>query len=128
MPRVVPTLWSGLRLMCPNCHQGKLYTGLKRNRVCSSCDVLFERLEEGDFLVTVVVSYSVTAVLIAAFVFLLNFLAPSLDIYLQLVLSLALGLGFALATYRNVKGVAIALLHLTFGLTKAGEARVQRDG
>lgn len=119
MSRIAQTLWTGLRLRCPDCGVGRLYTGLRRHKSCTSCGALFERSEEGDFLVTVVVSYSITAVLIAAFVFLLNWLAPELDIYLQVSLSLALGLGFVFATYRNVKGLSVALLHLTFGLSRS---------
>lgn len=116
MPRIVHTLWTGLRLRCPDCGEGRLYTGLRRHTRCVACGVLFERSEEGDFLVTVVVSYSIAAVFVAAFVFLLNWLVPGLDIYLQVALSVALGLGFVVATYRNVKGLSVALLHLTFGL------------
>lgn len=128
MSRVAQTLWTGLRLRCPCCGEGRLYTGLRRHSRCESCGALFERSEEGDFLVTVVVSYSVTAVLIAAFVFIVNWLAHELDLYIQVALSLALGLGFALATYRNIKGLSVALLHLTFGLTRQGaSAHDRRD-
>ena len=64
---------------------------------------------------------------VAAFVFLLNWLVPGLDIYLQVALSVALGLGFVVATYRNVKGLSVALLHLTFGLRRRTGTREERD-
>lgn len=119
MARVARTLWAGARLVCPNCQSGRIYNGLKKNAACPSCDAVFERPDEGDFLVTVVASYSITAVMIAAFVFILNYAVPGLDIYVQIWLGLFIGLGFSLLTYRNLKGLAVALLYLTFGLRRS---------
>ncbi|MBK9746996.1 MAG: DUF983 domain-containing protein [Chloroflexi bacterium] len=41
-------LWVTFRLRCPNCEQGKIFTGLfKHNKVCPVCGVRFER-EDGE--------------------------------------------------------------------------------
>lgn len=112
-------LWNGFRLYCPRCEQGKIFEGLKRRRTCSVCRVVFERPEQGDFLVTVVFVYATTAVLISLLVFLVNYTVPGLDVTFQIVLFLLLGVGFALATYRNFKGLSVGLMYVTFGLERA---------
>lgn len=115
----VRALWHGLRLVCPSCEAGRIYNGFKRLPTCDSCGVRYERVEEGEFLVTVVLVYSITAVMISGLVFVFNYLFPSLELSTQLALCLLIGLAFSLATYRNFKGLAIGLLHLTFGLKPA---------
>lgn len=114
--KVWKTLWTGLRLACPNCGVGRIYTGFRPHKKCTHCGVAFERTGEGDFLVTVVAAYGVTAVLLAALVFALNVAFPGLPVELQLGLCLAAGAGVLLVGFRHLKGVSVALVHLTFGL------------
>lgn len=116
-------LWHGMRLICPQCETGRMYDGMKRRAACDSCGVVFERSEEGDFLVTVVTVYSTTAVLIAALVFFINYTFPGMNLAWQIGICLAFGLGFSLSLYRNFKGLSIGLLYLTFGLKKPVHAQ-----
>lgn len=114
--RVLPTLWTGFRLRCPSCRHGRIYHGFRANSSCSSCGVEFQSSDEGHFLVTVVAAYSITAVLLAAFVFALNVVYPEMTILLQIVICLLFASVFLLLSYRHFKGVSVALIHLTFGL------------
>jgi len=110
------TLWTGFRLRCPNCTSGRIFSGLRMNKMCQNCGVYFERPAEGDFLVTIVMVYATTAVLIAGLVFLINMYLPHVSVAAQMIFCLVFGLALSLASHRHWKGFSIALIHLTFGL------------
>ena len=40
-PKVIPTLWRGLRKRCPHCGEGHLYAGWSELQRCSSCGLVF---------------------------------------------------------------------------------------
>lgn len=114
-----PSIWRGLvdgfRLLCPVCRKGRLYEGFrKRLDHCPECGVRFERPEEGDFLVSVVLAYSLTAVLVCALVFILNFSFEAVPLWTQLVVTGIFSTTFLLIFYRNLRGVAIAAIFLAF--------------
>lgn len=124
---ILRSLWSGTRLVCPNCQGGRIYNGWRRNPTCPACGVRFERSEEGDFLITVVTVYSTTAVLISALIFIINLTAPDMALSTQITLCLVVALSFSLLTYRNFKGLAVGLLYLTFGLKPKAEGHQAED-
>src|SRR4051794_15743536 len=55
-----------LRLRCPRCGQGKLFSGwFTMPSECSSCGLIFQR-EPGFFLGSIYVNYGLTAVIVTA--------------------------------------------------------------
>lgn len=115
--RVARALWEGVRLICPACHTGRIYASFaKRNDRCPHCNVVFERGAEGDFLVTTVAAYSITAVFIAIWVFILNYLFHDIPLVTQLWTIGIASVAFLVLFYRNIKGLAIGAIYLVFGL------------
>lgn len=107
--------WEGMRLRCPACGQGRIFrTFSAMNSECPHCGVVFER-EEGDFLGAMVVAYSITAVLIAAGILIVEVLTD-LDATAHAVIWSVLAALFLILTYRNMKGIWIGILHVMMGL------------
>ncbi len=111
--------WTGMRLTCPSCRQGRIYRSWTRiNPSCPRCGVVFER-EEGDFVGAMLLSYSFTAVLICIGIYAVEVwtdLAPMA----HAALWTALGTAFLVGTYRNMKGMWIGILHTMVGLKRSG--------
>lgn len=108
--------WAGLRLRCPSCGVGKIYAGLTRmNPRCSRCGVIFER-DEGDFLGAICIAYSVTAVLVAVGIYLLE-IFTDLNPYGHLLIWSLFAALFLWIGYRHMKGLWIGILHVMIGLT-----------
>lgn len=115
MPDMLRYAWTGLRLKCPACGNGRIYRSLTvMNPACPACGVVFER-EEGDFVGAVVVAYSVTAVVVAAGVYAVEVLAD-LDPMLHVLLWSLVAALFLIFTYRNMKGIWLGILHAMVGL------------
>jgi uncharacterized protein (DUF983 family) len=107
--------WIGLQLRCPACGRGRIYRSLTAMHPhCPACGVVFER-EEGDFLGAMVVAYSITAVLVAVGVFVVELFAD-LDPMGHILLWSTVSTGFLLCTYRNMKGIWLGILHVMVGL------------
>jgi len=105
----------GMTLRCPACGEGRIYRNLtEMNRSCSQCGVVFER-EEGDFVGAMLVAYSITAVVIAAGVYLVE-VYTSLDAMVHVLLWSAVATLFLVFTYRNMKGIWLGILHAMIGL------------
>ncbi len=67
----------GLRLRCPRCGDGRLYTTFFRmNRTCSVCGLSFYR-ESGYYVGAMMINYGITAFLVLV-VYLLSRLAPEM--------------------------------------------------
>lgn len=108
----------GFRLICPACGQGRIFKDLSHlNKECPNCGVLFEP-NAGDFLGAMVVAYSVTAVLVAAGVYILEQLVD-IDAMVHVVVWSIFTLLFLLFTYRNWKGMWIGILHAMVPLKQA---------
>ncbi|HEX6961486.1 MAG TPA: DUF983 domain-containing protein [Lacipirellula sp.] len=66
-------LWRGLRLKCPKCGQGRIFRGwFTMNERCSECGRLFERAP-GYLLGSIYMNYGLTAALMMAGYFILDF-------------------------------------------------------
>lgn len=108
--RILAGIWDGIRLRCPSCGEGQIYSrGFQTNRQCSQCGAPFERPGEGDFLMALIFAYSVAGIAMLTVIFLLN-RYTDLDITIQLLITLPLGALVVLLTFRSVKGAWIALL------------------
>lgn len=107
--------WIGMGLHCPACGRGFTSTGLLRMEAsCSVCGAVFER-EEGDFLGSMVVAYSVTAVLVAVGVFAVE-AATDLGATAHIILWSGAAGAFLLLTYRHMRGIWLGILHAMSGL------------
>lgn len=117
MWEMVRAAWTGMRLTCPACGQGRIYRSLQQmNPECPHCGVRFER-EEGDFLGAMVIAYSITAMLVAAGVFIL-LLLTDMSATAHIILWSTAATLFLVTTYRNMKGIWIGILHVMVGLKR----------
>lgn len=57
-PNTAELIGRALRLRCPNCGVGRVYSGLKQNDGCTHCHYRYER-EYGYFLGALIVTYAV---------------------------------------------------------------------
>ncbi len=100
-------LGRAMRLRCPVCGQGRLFTRMTMRAQCTHCGFRFER-EPGYFTNTAVVNYAVAALPIFFIVAPLAYLRPH-----SLVLPIALGFFFAIALpilcFRHVRSLWLAV-------------------
>jgi uncharacterized protein (DUF983 family) len=76
-PEFKAAIGRGLRLRCPRCSEGRLYTTFFRmNRTCSVCGLGFYR-ESGYYVGAMMINYGITAFLVLV-VYLLSRLAPEM--------------------------------------------------
>lgn len=107
--------WRGMLNRCPACRRGRIFRNLfTMHASCPNCGVVFER-EEGDFVGAMVVAYSITAVLVAVGVMIVE-MVVHLDVMLHVLLWGGFTVAFLLLTYRNMKGIWLGILHAMMGL------------
>ena len=104
--------WRGLRLKCPVCGEGRLFASyFVMNRNCAVCGVGFAR-EHGQWVGSLDINTLLTAVVLMAFV---GF-GPLWSLTTSLVVYCSAAVVFPLLTFRPVRGLWTAIVHLTGGV------------
>lgn len=107
-------MWDGMRLVCPNCRKGAIYRAMEMNARCPSCDIAFQP-NPGDFTGAMTVAYSVTSVLVAIGVFILESMT-NLPLMTHVIIWGIFSVAFLILCYRNLKGIWIGILYAMTGL------------
>ncbi|MAS32502.1 MAG: DUF983 domain-containing protein [Anaerolineaceae bacterium] len=109
----------GAKLRCPNCEQGRMFSGLfQMNPTCLVCGVRFERSSGeslGGMMVNLVVAELLTIVGFFASYFALG--SPA-DMTPLIIFWLVFDILFVLGFYRPARGMWVAITYLTSGLRK----------
>lgn len=109
----------GAKLRCPNCEQGRMFSGLfQMNPTCPVCGVRFERSSGeslGGMMVNLVVAELLTIVGFFASYFVLG--SPA-DMTPLIIFWLVFDILFVLGFYRPARGMWVAITYLTSGLRK----------
>jgi len=101
---------TALRLRCPHCHEGKLFTGLlTMNDACPKCGMKLEP-EPGFYLGSVYSNYAVT-VLITTASFVLLVFAAGFDKDLVLWSCVAFSVLFPLWFFRYARSIWLSLMY-----------------
>jgi len=104
--------WRGLKLRCPVCGEGPLFKSyFVMNRHCAVCGVGFAR-EHGQWVGSLDINTLLTAVVLMAFV---GF-GPLWSLRTSLVVYCSAAVIFPLLTFRPVRGLWTAIVHLTGGV------------
>ncbi len=103
-----PTLVRGLRLRCPRCGVGRLFSGLFRmNDACAACGASFTR-EQGFYLGSIYINYAATVILTGS-LYALLVLALGLSHEAALAACLAAAVLFPVAFFRWARSLLLAL-------------------
>jgi uncharacterized protein (DUF983 family) len=120
MPRrsvryVLDKLLLGLRLRCPNCGQGQMFTGLfKMEKTCPYCHVRYERLS-GESIGGMFINLGLAEVLsIGGFFISQALFDPPLPF--QMIFWVAFNILFVLLFYRHSRALWVAISYLTHGV------------
>jgi uncharacterized protein (DUF983 family) len=104
--------WRGLRLKCPVCGEGRLFSSyFVMNRNCAVCGVGFAR-EHGQWVGSLDINTLLTAVVLMAFV---GF-GPLWSLRTSLIVYCSAAVIFPILTFRPVRGLWTAIVHLTGGV------------
>lgn len=108
----------GAKLRCPNCEQGRMFSGLfQMNPTCPVCGVRFER-SSGESLGGMMVNLVVAELLTIVGFFVSYFaLGSPADMTPLIVFWLVFDILFVLGFYRPARGMWVAVTYLTSGLT-----------
>jgi uncharacterized protein (DUF983 family) len=99
-------LLAGLRGRCPNCGEGRLFSGfLQVSPACSTCGYDLAKADSGDGPAVFVI---LIAGFLCAFAMLFTEIAFSPPIWVHIVIFLPLTLGVCLGLLRPLKGVMLA--------------------
>jgi len=116
-------LKTGARLRCPNCEEGRLFSGLfQMHIICPVCQVRFERSSGeslGGMMINLVVAELLTIFGFFGSYFLLG--SPA-DMTPLLIFWLLFDVLFVLGFYRPARGLWVAVTYLTSGLKVDDEA------
>jgi uncharacterized protein (DUF983 family) len=110
-------LWVGARLRCPNCEEGRMFSGIfHMHPTCPVCGVRFER-SSGESLGGMMLNL-VAAELLTVGGFFGSYIAlgSPTDMTPLIVFWLLFDLLFVLAFYRPARGIWTAVTYLTSGL------------
>jgi uncharacterized protein (DUF983 family) len=109
-----------LRLRCPNCGQGHIFTGLfKKNDVCPVCGVRFER-ESGESVGGMYINLALAELITIGGFFIVNalFKPPFLP---HLIFWAVFNVVFVALFYRHARSLWIGTTYLTGGVYKDPE-------
>lgn len=123
LSQVVHKLWVGTALRCPNCEQGRMFTGLlAMNKQCSVCGVRFER-QSGESVGGMYINLGLAELTAIPGFFLIDalFHPPFVP---HLLFWLVYTLVFCLLFYRHARGMWVSISYLT-GSVKTDEAHEQ---
>ncbi len=120
--RIGHMLLRGVRLRCPRCGDGRLFTGFftMRDR-CSQCGYAFER-EQGYFVGAIYINYGATAVLGMAGFFVLDAYA-GMTLTEQLVVWVTFAGVFPLWFFRYSRSLWLSLDYVLTAGKPAGQGR-----
>jgi uncharacterized protein (DUF983 family) len=109
--RITTILLRGIRLQCPRCGRGRLFSGLfTMHERCAACGLVFER-EQGYFVGAIYVNYAVTVgITIAGFFLLESVFAPMLTT--QIVLWSVFGIAFPLFFFRYSRSLWLSVEYM----------------
>jgi uncharacterized protein (DUF983 family) len=119
--RRIQVWWRTLRLHCPNCGQGRIFTGLfKMNEVCPVCGVRFER-ESGESVGGMYINLALAELITIGGFFIVNalFKPPFVP---HLIFWVVFNVAFVALFYRHARSLWIGTTYLTGGVRK------DRDG
>lgn len=108
-------LWRTLRLRCPNCGEGRIFTGLFRmNETCPVCGVRFER-ESGESVGGMYINLGLAELLTIGGFFLVNalFAPPFVP---HLIFWVVFNIVFIALFYRHARSLWIGTSYLTGGV------------
>lgn len=112
---MLKTLWRGLILRCPNCGEGHMSSGLFQIRpTCPVCGVRFER-KTGESTGASIIMLSILPIPALALAFVL--LALDQTIWVAIGIPALLIVVLSVVGYRHMRGLWIAVVALTDGLT-----------
>jgi uncharacterized protein (DUF983 family) len=104
-------LWDGLRLHCPACHEGKMFSSYFTMRaVCARCGVRYER-EQGEYIMAMYVNLLIAEALFVGGYFLSDYLFD-LGMWTQFAIWAPFNLLFVVLFYPRSKGLWAACLYL----------------
>ena len=107
-PKLIPTLWRGLRKRCPHCGKGHLYAGWSELDRCSTCGLVFVPKPGDTWFFTIVGDRLPLGVMIVVIYFGVVRSRPVLGFILLAVLG-----ALVLWTAPNRWGAGIALHYLS---------------
>lgn len=112
---VIHKIWMGLRIRCPNCEKGHMFSGLFTiNETCPNCDVRFER-REGESIGGTMINLVVAEVLsIGGFFISEALFHPPTAV--QLTFWVLFNIVFILLFYRHARGAWVGVAYLTGGV------------
>jgi uncharacterized protein (DUF983 family) len=89
-----------LHLRCPRCRRGLVFRGrFAMNNLCPACGLKFER-EPGYFVGAMYISYGIAAAFLSLGTLAVSLVAPAWELWLQLLVALALFLPFVPLVFR----------------------------
>ncbi len=108
-------LWTTLRLRCPNCGRGRIFTGLFRmNETCPYCGVRYER-ESGESVGGMYINLGLAELLTIGGFFLVYFLYQP-PFVPHLIFWLIFNIVFVTLFYRHARSLWIGISYLTGGV------------
>ncbi len=109
-----------LSLHCPNCGEGRIFTGLfSMNQTCPVCGVRFER-ESGESVGGMYINLSIAELLTIGGFFLVNTLAHP-PFVPHLIFWVVFNVAFVALFYRHARSLWIGTTYLTGGVYKDRE-------
>jgi len=122
---MLKTLWLGFFLRCPNCERGPMSSGLFQLReTCPNCAVRFER-RSGESTGAMIIMLSLLPFLGLVLFFILYAINRDYALWVLLGAPLALIVLIGVLGYRHVRGLWVAIIHLTGGLYTDADAPQQ---
>lgn len=78
-PGLLPRVWGALRLRCPVCRTGRIFSGaVTMNKQCPECRYVFER-ESGYFLGAIAIGYFIGVGIVSVLAVSVRRIVPDLD-------------------------------------------------
>lgn len=125
-PSIVRAIFNGLRLRCPNCEQGRMFTGLfDIEAQCPNCAVVFER-SEGESLGGAMLSLVIAEILSIGGFFISQWLFEP-PMVTQLIFWIIFNLIFIVLFSRHGRGMWVGIIYLIGGVY-ADEPDSQEEG
>jgi uncharacterized protein (DUF983 family) len=106
--RVIRLFMDGFLLLCPRCHAGKMFNGLRMYDICPICDLPFEMGAgevTGGMGINAVASFAVV-IIVAVLV-----ITPNIPTTLAIGLVAFAGIAFPIAFYRSSRGLWVSFLY-----------------
>lgn len=113
--RRLEIMWTTLRLRCPNCAQGRIFTGLfSMNKTCPVCGVRFER-EDGESVGGMYINLALAELITIGGFFVANalFAFPFIP---HLVFWAVFNVAFVTLFYRHARSLWIGTVYVTGGV------------